>query len=67
MLAADVVNYSEQMKADENKTLEELRSLRRYVLDPLVGDHRGSIFKRMGNGWLVEFQSVSDCYSLGLM
>lgn len=60
VLAADVVNYSGQMKTDEKKTLEELRNLRRAVLHPLVGDHRGSIFKRMGDGWLVEFQSVSD-------
>ncbi len=66
VLAADVVNYSGQIKADENKTLEELRKLRRAVLDPLVGDHRGSIVKRMGDGWLVEFQSVSDAVRCAL-
>lgn len=60
VLAADVVNYSSQMKADENQTLEQLRKLRKDVLDPLVSDHRGNIVKRMGDGWLVEFRSVSD-------
>ena len=51
VLAADVVNYSGQMKADENQTLEQLRKLRKDVLDPLVSDHRGNIVKRMGHGW----------------
>ena len=66
VLAADVVNYSGQMKADEDHTLEQLRKLRRDVLDPLVGDHRGSIVKRMGDGWLVEFQAVSDAVRCAL-
>ncbi|AXI54845.1 adenylate cyclase [Sulfitobacter sp. JL08] len=66
VLAADVVNYSGQMKADENQTLEQLRKLRREVFDPLVGDHRGSIVKRMGDGWLVEFKSVSDAVRCAL-
>lgn len=60
VLSADVVNYSGQIKADENRTLEELRKLRRAVFDPLVSDHRGNIVKRMGDGWLVEFGSVSE-------
>ncbi|AXI42598.1 adenylate/guanylate cyclase domain-containing protein [Sulfitobacter sp. SK011] len=60
VLSADVVNYSGQIRADENRTLEELRKLRRAVFDPLVSDHRGNIVKRMGDGWLVEFGSVSE-------
>lgn len=60
VLAADVVNYSGQIKEDENKTLSELRKLRRELLEPLVSDHRGNIVKRMGDGWLVEFHAVSD-------
>ncbi|WP_254438174.1 adenylate/guanylate cyclase domain-containing protein [Ruegeria arenilitoris] len=66
VLSADVVNYSGQMKADENRTLSELRVLRRELFDPLVSDHRGSIVKRMGDGWIVEFNSVSDAVRCAL-
>ncbi|GAA6159064.1 hypothetical protein NBRC116589_12380 [Ruegeria sp. HU-ET01832] len=50
VLSADVVNYSGQIKADENRTLGELRVLRRELFDPLVSDHRGNVVKRMGDG-----------------
>ena len=66
VLAADVVNYSGQIKADENQTLEQLRKLRREMFDPLVSDHRGNIVKRLGDGWLVEFKSVSDAVRCAL-
>ncbi|NOE18059.1 adenylate cyclase [Ruegeria atlantica] len=54
------------MKADENRTLSELRVLRRKIFDPLVSDHRGNIVKRMGDGWIVEFSSVSDAVRCAL-
>ncbi|WP_254443862.1 adenylate/guanylate cyclase domain-containing protein [Ruegeria sp. HKCCA4008] len=66
VLSADVVNYSGQIKADENRTLSELRVLRRELFDPLVSDHRGNIVKRMGDGWLVEFSAVSDAVRCAL-
>ncbi|WP_254447225.1 adenylate/guanylate cyclase domain-containing protein [Ruegeria sp. HKCCA0235A] len=66
VLSADVVNYSGQIKADENRTLSELRVLRRKIFDPLVSDHRGNIVKRMGDGWIVEFSSVSDAVRCAL-
>lgn len=66
VLSADVVNYSGQMKADENRTLSELRILRRELFDPLVRDHRGDIVKKMGDGWIVEFNSVSDAVRCAL-
>jgi adenylate cyclase len=66
VLAADVVNYSGQMKVDEDQTLQELRKLRTEMFDPLVHDHRGNIVKRMGDGWLVAFASVSDAVRCAL-
>lgn len=60
LLAAEFVNFSAQIQADKNKTLEELRMLRGEVLEPLVGDYHGSIEKWNGYGWLVKFRSVSD-------
>lgn len=66
VLSADVVNYSGQIKADESRTLSELRVLRRELFDPLVSDHRGNVAKRMGDGWIVEFNSVSDAVRCAL-
>jgi adenylate cyclase len=66
VLSADVVNYSGQIKADEHRTLRELRVLRREIFDPLVSDHLGKIVKRLGDGWIVEFNSVSDAVRCAL-
>ena len=66
IFSADVVNYSGQMKADEKQTLDQLGRLRRDVFDPLMNDHRGQVLKRMGDGWLVEFSSVSDAVRCAL-
>lgn len=58
ILAADVVNYSRLMHADEAGTLAALKSRRRDVLDPLVARHGGRLFKLVGDGALVEFGSA---------
>ncbi|MGI9520673.1 MAG: adenylate/guanylate cyclase domain-containing protein [Hyphomicrobiaceae bacterium] len=60
MLAADVVGYSRLIEEDEMGTLQRLTELREKTLVPLIGDHRGRIVKLMGDGFLLEFQSVVD-------
>ncbi|MFI5018953.1 MAG: adenylate/guanylate cyclase domain-containing protein, partial [Dongiales bacterium] len=60
ILAADLVGYSRLMGADETGTLAALQLRRREVLEPLVSQHGGRIFKLMGDGMLVEFPSVVD-------
>ena len=60
ILAADVVGYSRLMSEDEVGTLAALRSLRADLFEPLTKEHGGSIVKRMGDGWIVEFHSVSE-------
>jgi len=60
ILAADVAGYSRLMGADEEGTLERLKTLRREVLDPKIADHHGRIVKTTGDGLLVEFASVVD-------
>jgi class 3 adenylate cyclase len=60
IMAADVVGYSRMMGADEEGTLVRLKSLRRRMIDPKIEEHRGRIVKTMGDGLLVEFQSVID-------
>jgi adenylate cyclase len=60
ILCADVVGYSRLMGADEEGTLAALKSHRRELIDPLIEQHRGRIFKTTGDGMLIEFASVVD-------
>jgi len=58
ILAADVVGYSRLMEQDEAGTLAAIKVRRKEVLEPLVAQHRGRIFKVTGDGVLVEFASA---------
>ena len=58
VLAADVVGYSRLMEQDESDTLARLKAWRKEVLEPLVAQHQGRIFKFTGDGVLVEFGSA---------
>ncbi len=60
ILAADVVDYSRLMGEDQARTLDALRQLRSELFEPVVDEHKGTVVKRMGDGWIVEFPSVSD-------
>jgi adenylate cyclase len=58
ILAADVVGYSRMIAADEAGTLARLRAARRDVVDPLMAEFKGRVFKVMGDGLLAEFPSA---------
>jgi len=60
ILAADVVGYSRLVRADEEATLAALSTLRSDVIAPKITEHRGRIFKLMGDGVLAEFASVVE-------
>src|SRR4029077_5883526 len=60
ILAADVAGYSRLIGADEEGTLNRLRSIRAEIIDPKITEHRGRIVKTTGDGLLVEFSSVVD-------
>jgi adenylate cyclase len=60
ILAADVAGYSRLIGADEEGTLNRLRSIRAVVIHPTITEHRGRIVKTTGDGLLVEFTSVVD-------
>ena len=66
IVAADIVGYSQLMGADQTQTLEALRQLREETFDPIVATHRGRIIKRMGDGWIVEFPSISDAVACSI-
>jgi TolB-like protein/class 3 adenylate cyclase len=60
ILAADVVGFSRLAGADEERTLARLRALRSDLVDPTIAVHNGRVFKRTGDGALVEFRSAVD-------
>src|ERR1700722_16552289 len=60
ILAADVVGFSRMTSVDEDGTLARLRALRTDLIDPTVAAHNGRVFKRTGDGALIEFRSVVD-------
>ena len=60
ILAADVAGYSRLMGADEEGTLTRLKRHRGELIDPLISEHKGRIFKTTGDGLLAEFGSVVD-------
>src|SRR5579863_7795882 len=60
ILAADVVGDSRLTGADEEGTLRRLRALRAELFDPTIEANRGRVFKRTGDGILIEFASVVD-------
>jgi adenylate cyclase len=66
ILAADVVGYSKLVQQDEAATLKRLKSIWADVFETRVADHRGRIFKIMGDGALAEFASVVDAVECGV-
>ncbi len=60
ILAADVVGYSRLMAADEIGTLALLNQHRETHFAPIIASNNGRIVKLMGDGTLVEFNSVVD-------
>jgi adenylate cyclase len=66
ILVADVVGYSQLMGADQISAMNALRQLRSELFDPFVASNRGKIMKRMGDGWIVEFSSISDAVACAI-
>src|SRR6266550_3155489 len=60
VMCADVVGYSRLMGIDEEGTLAALNAVRRNLVDPAISAHKGRIVRSMGDGLLVEFNSVVD-------
>ena len=53
-----MVGFSKLIGEDEAGTLAALREIRREIVNPLLAEHGGRIFKLMGDGMLAEFPSA---------
>ena len=60
ILAADMVEYSRLMEADESGTIARQKAHRAELIDPEISEHNGRIVKTTGDGMLAEFASVVD-------
>jgi adenylate cyclase len=58
ILAADVVGFSKLIGEDESGTLAALREIRKEIVNPVLAEHGGRVFKLMGDGMLAEFPSA---------
>jgi adenylate cyclase len=58
--ALDVVGYSHLMQGDELRTLSELGTIYKGIARPTLAKFGGTVIKTMGDGGLIEFNSVLD-------
>ena len=60
LMVADLVGYSALMEKDEASTVQAVRSLKETHLEPPVIAHGGEVLKRMGDGWIIAFTSITS-------
>jgi adenylate cyclase len=54
----DMVGYSRLIELNDGETLERLRSLRRFLIDPAINEHGGRIVQTAGDSLLIMFDSI---------
>ena len=60
ILATDCVDFSKHMEAEEELTLNSLKSCRELI-DPLIEEYGGRIFHTAGDSIIAEFNSPVQC------
>lgn len=66
ILVADMVDYSRLMQADQDGTIGLIHALRDKWLEPKVKAHGGEVLKRLGDGWIIAFGSVSNAIEVAI-
>src|SRR5215217_3421892 len=66
ILAADIVGFSSMMEKDEEGTASRIRTMRREVVEPKLGAHKGRLIKATGDGFLAEFASPVEAVRCAL-
>lgn len=59
-MMADMVGYSRLMETNEVGTIKRQKIHRAELIDPCIAKFRGRVVKSIGDGLLIEFQSVVD-------
>lgn len=58
IVAADIVGYCQLLSQNENSALAAIELLRAEILAPKIAAHSGRIFRLLGDGTLLEFESA---------
>ena len=66
IVAADVAGYSRLTAADEEGTLDALRTHRAELIDPKISEYDGRIANTAGDSLLIEFGSVVNALRAAL-
>ncbi len=64
IIVADIVGYSGMMARDEKSGIAVVREINDTKLGPICDRHGGEILKRLGDGWIIAFGSITtalDC------
>ena len=64
ILAADIAGYSRLIGADEESTLQRLRSVRAEEIDPKIANHRVRLVKTIGIGLAHRIRRRCRCTTL---
>ena len=58
ILVADIVGYSRLLSTNEKAGISAVRELKEGFVEPIAREHDGEILKRMGDGWIIAFNSI---------
>ena len=59
IMFTDIVGFTKIMGDDETTALSILEN-QQSLINPIVKEHKGTIIKKMGDGFLIEFQSTVE-------
>jgi adenylate cyclase len=57
---ADIVGYSERMDTNPQAAISMVRKLQGALLEPVIATNKAEVLKRMGDGWIISFPSVTS-------
>jgi adenylate cyclase len=60
IVVADVAGYTRLMEMDESGTLDRFQAIMTKIVEPTTDQYQGRIVKKTGDGWLADFQSVTN-------
>ena len=59
LMFVDMVGYSAMMSDNQTAAIDAVRELKNHQLEPVLTEFGGEILKRMGDGWIIAFSSIS--------
>lgn len=66
IMFADIVGYSAMMEADQASAVGTVRALNSNALEPCVAEFDGTVLKRLGDGWIINFEAIGACVDCAL-